>query len=125
MVHDLLHIIESEAAEDGKTTPKPKVLGESESTDGSGGENEGSKARDSHDGSASEERTTDVEILVLLSGRTDKGDGAHHGESVETGAGEESRGSDCHEWGNKGGLGGVEAGPQSVFGDIAVNSVLA
>ena len=125
MVENLLDVIEGEATEDGKTTIEPEVLGEGEGADGSGGEDERSETGDGDNGSTGEKRTADVEVLLLLSGGTDEGDGTHHGESVETGASEKSGRSHGDERSDKGSLGGVEDGPAGILGDVAVKSILA
>jgi len=96
VVQDLLHIIKSEASKDGQTTIEPDVLSEHEGPCSSGGQNQGSETGESDDGDAGEQRTTKVEILFLLGGGTDKGDGAHHADSVETGAGEDCWGEEKH-----------------------------
>lgn len=120
MVENLLDIVEGEATEDGKTTIEPEALSEGESADGSGGKDERGETRDGDDGSTSEERSTDVEVLLLLGGGTDERDGTHHGESVETGASEESGRSHGEERSDESSLGGVEDSPAGILGNVAV-----
>lgn len=120
MVENPLDIIEGKAAEDSKTTIEPEVLGEGKGADGSGGENQRSETRNGDNGSTGEKRTANVEVLLLLSGGTDKRDGAHHGDGVETGASEESGRGHGEEGSDKGGLGSVEDGPAGILGDVAV-----
>ena len=59
-----------------------------------------------------------VEIFFLLGGRADEGDATHHGDGVETCAGEEG-GLHEEEGAEEGGLGEVEGGPEAVFDDVA------
>ena len=54
----------------------------------------------------------------MLGGCADEGDGTHHCDGVEAGAGEEG-GLEEEEGGEDGGLGDVEAGPEGVFLDVA------
>ena len=54
----------------------------------------------------------------MLGGCADEGDGTHHGDCVEAGAGEEG-GLEEEEGREDGGLGDVEAGPEGVFLDVA------
>ena len=58
----------------------------------------------------------------MLGGCADEGDGAHHGDGIEAGAGEEGR-LEEEEGREDGGLGDVEAGPEGVFLDVAVRFV--
>jgi hypothetical protein len=114
VVQDLLDVVEGEATENDETTVEPEVLGEHESAGGGGRENQRSETRKSDNGDTSEERATDVEVLVsLCSGNT-----AHQTDSVETGASEDG-GVVEHEGRQEGGLGQVEGGPEGVLGDVA------
>lgn len=121
VVQHLLDIIQGKATKEGQTTVQPDVLGEGQGTDGSGGKDQGSEARDGDNGSTGKERTADVEVLLLLSGGADERDTAHHGDGVETGTGEERGRGDGHEGGDESGLGSVEDSPEGVLGDVAVN----
>ena len=74
MVKDLLDVVEGETTEDGETTVQPDLLGPHQSAGGSGGEDERSETGESDDGHTSEQRSTQVHVLLLLSGGTDKSD---------------------------------------------------
>jgi hypothetical protein len=121
VVQNLLDIVEGEATEDGKTTVEPDALSESESSESSGGKDQRGKTRGGNNCSTSQERTTNVEVLLLLSSGTDKSKTTHHGDGVETSTAQDSRRNEGEERGDKSGLGGVEGGPESVLGDIAIN----
>ena len=60
----------------------------------------------------------------MLGGCADEGDGTHHGDGVEAGAGEEGW-LEEEEGGEDGGLGDVEAGPEGVFLDVAVTTFVS
>lgn len=120
VVKHLLDIVQGEAAKDGETTVQPEVLSEGQSSDGSGGDEEGSKTRSSDDGSTGQERTTDVQVLLLLSSGADNSQTTHHGKGVETGTGEEGTGDEGEKRGDEGSLGGIESGPEGVLGDVVV-----
>lgn len=122
MVEDLLNVVEGKATKYDETAVEPKVLGEHESACGGGGENERSKTGESDNSDTSEERATNVEILLLLGSGTNKGNAAHQTNSVETGA-SENGGVVEHEGRQKGGLGQVEGGPEGVLGDVAETGV--
>lgn len=118
MVQDLLDVVQGEATEDGKTTVEPDVLGPHEGAGSSGRQDHGSETGESNDGNASKERTTEVEVLLLLGSRADESDGAHHTDRVETSASEQG-GVHEHERREKSGLGQVEETPQCVLLDVA------
>lgn len=122
VVEHLLDVVQSEATKDSQTTIQPDTLGEGKSADGSGGDDQGSEARDSNDGGTSQKRTTNVEVLLLLSSGTHDGQSAHHGNSVETSAGEQRHGDKGKQRSDKSGLSSVEGGPESVLGDVAVDT---
>lgn len=119
VVQDLLDVVQGEAAEDGKTAVERDALGDGERADGSGGQDHGREAGGDDDAEAGQERSADVEVLVLLSGGADDGEGSHHGDGVEAGAGEEGTGDHRQERGDHGGLGRVEGRPHGVLGDVA------
>lgn len=124
VVQNLLDVVESETTEDGETTIQPDALGKGNGSDGGGGEDERSEAGDGDNGSTGEERATDVEVLLLLSSGTDERQTAHHGNGVETSAGDERTGDEGEQRGDEGGLGDVEGGPHGVLGDIAVKGLV-
>ena len=118
MVQHLLNIVESEATEDGKATVQPDVLGKRQGADGGGGKDERSETRDSNDGDTSKQRSTEIEVLVVLCSSTNEGNRSHHGNRVETSAGHNRRRSHEHQRRNERSLGNVERSPQSVLLDI-------
>jgi len=118
MEQDALHIIKSEAPEDGQATIEPDVLRESESADGGGGEDERGETRNGDDGYARKQRTAEVEVFLLLGCCADEGDGAHHCNGVEAGAGDDGGWRHEEERRDEGGLSDVEAGPESVLLDV-------
>jgi hypothetical protein len=118
VVQDLLNVVEGEATENNETTVEPEVLSEHESAGGSGRKDQRSETGESNDSDTSEQRSTNVEVLVCLGGGTDKGNAAHQTDSVETGACEDG-GVVEHEGRQEGGLGQVEGGPEGVLGDVA------
>lgn len=119
VLKDLLHVIEGEATEDGKTTVQPDVLAPHESASGCGGQDHGGEAGEGDNGDTGEEGATKVQVFLLLGSGTNKGDAAHQADSVETSAGEDGRGEE-HHGREEGGLGKVEGGPEAVLGDVAV-----
>lgn len=121
VVQHLLHVVQGEAAEDGEAAVQPEVLGEGERAHGRGGQEHGGETGDGDDGGAGEEGTADVQVLLLLSGGTDDGQGAHHGNRVGTGAGEQRHGDKGEHGSDKSGLGGVESCPEGVLGNVAEN----
>lgn len=114
----LLDIVEGEATKDGETTIQPNVFSEGQGTSSGGWKDHGSETRKSDDGDTSKEGTTEVEILFLLGGGTNESDGAHHTDSVETSASEDSRSEEEHGR-EKSGLSEVEGGPEAVLGNVA------
>lgn len=120
MSQNLLHIIQREASENSQSTPQPDILRNGERSDSGDGKDHGSESGDCDECYACEERAAEVEVFFLLSGRADEGDRTHHGDGVETGAGDD--GGWCHEehWGEEGTLGCVECCPECVFWKIAI-----
>lgn len=118
VVQDLLDVVEGEATEDSETTVQPDLLGPHQGAGGSGGENQRGETGESNDGHTSEERATQVQVLLLLSGGTDESDGAHHADSVETGTSEQG-GVHEHQGREQRSLGEVERRPKTVFDHIA------
>lgn len=118
VMQNLLDIVQSEATENGKTTIEPDVLSEGESADSSSWQYEWCKAGNSNDGDTSQKWSTEIEIFVGLSGSSDEGDGAHHSDSVETGAGHDSRWSHEHQRRNEHSLCSIESSPKSVLLDV-------
>lgn len=125
VVQNLLHIVERETAKQSQSSVQPDVLGEGQGSDGGRGDDQGREAGGHDDTSASQERSADVEVLLLLGCRTDDGDGAHHGHGVQARAGEKGAGGEGDEGSDEGGLGGVEGGPEGVLGDVAVQKALS
>jgi hypothetical protein len=119
VVEDLLNIVQGEATEDSETTVQPDVLSPHQCAGGSGGDDHRSKTRQSDDGNTSEQRTTEVHVLVGLGGSTDECERAHQTSSVETGACEDG-GVHEEKRCEKGGLGDVEGCPQGVLLSVAV-----
>lgn len=124
VVQNLLDVVEGEAAKDSETAVQRDALGQGEGADGGDGQQHRREAGGDDDAEASEEGPADVEVLVLLGGGTDDGEGAHHGDGVETGTGEKGTGNHCQERGDHGGLGCVEGGPHGVLGDVAVDALV-
>lgn len=116
----LLYIIQGEATKDGKTTVQPDVLSESQCPDGGSGDDKRGQTRSRDDGSSSQKRSTNVEVFLLLSRSADDRQGTHHGNSVETSAGEKRRGDKCQHGGDKGSLSGVKGSPEGILGDVAI-----
>lgn len=121
MVEHLLDIVEREATKHSQSSVQPDVLGKGQGSHGGRGDDQGREARGHDDSSACEERTADVQVLLLLGCRANDGDGAHHGHGVQAGAGDEGPGGEGKEGSDEGCLRGVEGGPESVLGDVAVS----
>lgn len=119
VVEDLLDVVQSETTKDGETTVQPDVLGKGQGTDSSSGNDERSETRDGNNGGTGQQRSTNVEVLLLLGSGTDKGDGAHHGDSVKTGTSNQGTRSECDQGSDEGSLGSVEGSPEGVLGDVA------
>lgn len=122
VVQNLLDIIESEATEDSKTTVQPDALRPHQSAGSSGGKDHGSKTGEGNDGDTSEEGAAEVQVLLLLSGSTNEGNRAHHADSIETSASEDSR-VHKHQRREESSLGQVEHSPAAVLQDVAIESV--
>ena len=69
---NFLDIIESKTTEDCQSSPQPDVLSESECSDSGGWEDERSESRDSDERNTSKERSTKVQVFLLLSGCTNE-----------------------------------------------------
>lgn len=118
VVKDLLHIVESEATKDSKTAVQPDVFSPHQCAGSGGGYDHGGKTRKSNDGNTSEQRATEVHVLVGLGGSANERKRAHETSSVETGACENGRVHE-EERGKEGGLGDIEGSPESVLLDVA------
>ena len=119
MVQHFLHVVQCETTKDGQATVQPEVLRPHQRAGGGGRQDERGEARKCDDGDTGEEGPTEVEILLLLGRRANKGDGAHQTDRVEPGTGEE-RWLHEHEGREQHGLRDVEGAPESVFLDITV-----
>lgn len=119
VVQDLLNIIESEATEHGQTTVEPDTLRPHQSASGGGGENHGGKTGKGNKNDTSKERSTEVQVLLLLGGSTNESNGAHQTDSIETSASEDSRVVE-HERRQKSGLSQVEKSPATIFHNIVI-----
>jgi len=122
VVQDLLNIIESEAAEDSQTTVEPDTLRPHQSASGGSRENHGGKTGKGNKNDTSKQRSTEVQVLLLLGGSTNESDGAHQTDSVKTSAGEDSRVVE-HERRQESGLSQVEKSPATIFHNIANTKV--
>lgn len=118
MLQNFLRIIQREPPKHRQPAIQPNTFTPHQGAHGGGGEDERGEARDGDEGDAREEGTAEVEVFFLFGGRADEGEGAHHGDCVEAGAGEEG-GLEEEEGGEDGGLGDVETGPESVFLHVA------
>ena len=119
MHKNLLHIVKSETSKYYETAIEPDVFGEGECTDGSCWEDERSESGNGDEGNTSEEWSSEVKVFICLGCCSDEGDGAHHGDCVQTGASNESRRSHEEERGEEGTLSSVECSPESVLLDVA------
>lgn len=119
MVQHLLHIVESEATEDGKSSVQPEVLGERQSSDGSSRNEKGGKARDGDNGSTRQKGSTNVQVLLLLGSGTNERDRTHHGYSIQTGACDQSARGEGNQRSDEGGLSSVESSPEGVLWNVA------
>ena len=122
VVQDLLHIVESKATEDSQTTIQPDTLRPHQRASSGGGENHGSETGESDQGHTSEERTTEVQVLLLLGSSTDKGDRAHQTDGVDTSTSEQSRVVE-HQRREERGLGDVESSPEAILCDVADGNI--
>lgn len=120
MVKHLLHIIQSEAAKDGKTTVQPDVLSESQGPDSGSRDNKRGQTRGGDDGSTGQKRSANVEVFLLLSRSADDRQGTHHGDSVEASAGEKRHGDKRQHGSDKGSLSGIKGSPEGILGDVAI-----
>lgn len=116
---DLLDVVQSEATEDSETTVQPDLLRPHQRAGSSSGKNKGRKSGESNDGHTSEQRATEVQVLLLLGSRSNKSNRAHHSNSVKTGTRENS-GVHEHQWGEERSLREVEPSPQSILHDVAI-----
>lgn len=137
VVQDLLDVVQGEATKDGQTTVQPEVLSPHQGAGSGGGQDQRGESRERNDGNTGEQGATEVEVLFLLGGGTDEGDGTlirvsggnllksfyayHHSNSVQTSAGEEGR---LHEEERRkqSSLRQVEGSPESILGNVAVDS---
>jgi hypothetical protein len=122
VVQNLLDIIEGEATEDSQSTVQPDALRPHQCAGSSGGKDHGSETRESDDGNTSEEGTTEVQVLLLLSGSTNESNGTHHADSVKTSASEDS-GVHEHQRGEERSLGQIEQSPAAILQDVAIEMV--
>ena len=120
VIQDLLDIVESEATKDSETTVQPQALSQGEGTSRGRRDDEGRKTGDSDDGSTGEKGTADVQVLLLLGSGTNEGDGAHHGNGIETRAGNQSARGEGEERRDESGLGSIEGGPECVLGNVTI-----
>ena len=120
VVKHFLYIVKGEATKDGKTTIQPDVLSERQSANSSSWEDQWSKSGNSNNGNTSKEWSTKVQVLVGLSGSTDKGDRTHHSNGVKTSPGHDSWRCHEHQWSDEESLSSVESSPESVFLDIVI-----
>ena len=118
-MQNLLRVVQREPAKHRQSTIQPKSLTPHQGAHSSRGEDQRCEAGDGDDGDAGEERSAQVEVFFLLGGSADEGDGAHHCDGVEAGAGEDG-GLHEQEGGEDGGLTEVEAGPEGVFLYVAI-----
>lgn len=119
VVKDLLHIVESEATEDGETTVEPNALGPHQCAGGGDGQDHGGETGESDDGHTRKERTTEVQVLLLLSGGTNERNRAHQADGVDTGASEQSRVEE-HQRREERSLSKVKGSPEAVLRNVAV-----
>ncbi len=119
MIQNLLNIVEGKATEDGKAAVEPDVFGECESSNRGRRNDEGSEARDGDNGRASKQRAANVQVFLLLRGRSDEGYGTHHSNCVKSGPSDECGWAESEERCDECSLGGVEGGPKGVLGNIA------
>merc|ERR1712187_969514 len=73
----------------------------------------------SDNGHTSEQRTTEVQVLLLLGSSTDEGNRAHHSDGVETSTGKKSRVHE-HQGGEESSLGEVEASPETILHHVVL-----
>lgn len=115
---DLLDVVQGETTEDSETTVQPDFVRPGKGASGSGGEGEWSKTGKSDDSDTSEQRSTEVQVLLLLSGGADKCERTHHSDGVETSTSEKG-GVHEHQGREESGLGDVETGPETILHHIA------
>jgi hypothetical protein len=120
VVENLLHIVEREPAKDGQASIQPDVLREGKCPYCCGGEHEGRKSGNGNESDTSKEGSAEVQVFLLFSCRSNKGDRAHHSYCVESSTGDQCRW--CHEEKRRkeGTLRDVESGPETILGEIAV-----
>ena len=118
MSKNLLDVIECEASEDCQSSPEPDILSEGERSNSGSWEDKRRETRNRYNGNASKERSTKVQVFLLLSGSTNERDRSHHGNCVKTST-EHDRGR-CHKEhrSDEGGLRDIECGPEAVLLDI-------
>lgn len=118
VVENLLDVIEGETTEDSETTVQPDLLRPQQSAGGSSGEDERSETGESDNGHTSEQRSTQVHVLLLLSSGTDESDRTHHSSGVKTSTSKDSRVHE-HQGRQERGLGDVESCPETILHDVA------
>jgi len=119
VMQHLLHIVKSEATKDDKTSVEPDVLTPHQSSCRSSWDNERRESGKSDDCDTSEQRSTNVKVLLLLGSSSNKGKRAHHTDGVETGASKNAR-CEEHHWREESGLGKVEGSPGGILGNVTV-----
>jgi hypothetical protein len=119
VMQHLLHIVQSHSSKYCQASVQPDVFGKHQGARGSRRKNEWGETGESHDSHASQQRPTEVQILVRLGGSTDKGDGAHQASRVQPSACEDGRVHEEERRQEKR-LRDIEGRPESVFLNIAV-----
>ena len=120
VVENLLHVVQREAAEDGQAAVQPDVLGPHQRPRRSGGDHERRDPRERDDGDAGEQRSSQVQVLLLFRRRPDERDRAHHPDGVQTGSNKEGRVQE-HQRRDDCGLGRVEGGPEGVLLNVSAS----
>lgn len=115
---DLLDVVQGETTEDSEATVQPDLVRPGKSASGSGGEGERGKTGKSDDGDTSEQRSTEVQVLLLLGGGANEGNRTHHSNRIEASTGEKG-GVHEHQGREESGLGDVETGPETILHHIA------
>lgn len=118
MGQNLLDVVQGETTEDSEATVQPDLVRPGKSASGGGGEGERGKTGESNDGDTSEQRSTEVQVLLLLGGGADEGQRTHHSDSVETSASEEG-GMHEHQGREESGLSDVETSPETILHHVA------
>ncbi|KKA17376.1 hypothetical protein T310_8777, partial [Rasamsonia emersonii CBS 393.64] len=90
VVQDPLHIIQGEAAEHGETAVQPDPLRPHQGARSGRRKDQRSEAGEGDESDTGQQRTAQVQVLLLLGRGTDKRDRAHHSHRVETSTSKES-----------------------------------